>query len=280
MTVKNKELEEFRIKIDEIDYKILKLLEKRMEIVKEVGDLKHKKKDKFFIKSAREADMINNLIAKASKNIFPETIIGIWRKIITNANLLEQKIKIALHNPKKNNDYIHPLREYYNDLVPINNFENASNIIHSLQKNEHQIAAFSLPKYLDHPNNNNWWIYFAANNDIKIYGKTSFAKEDCYESIDLVLAANKNIEKSQSDNTLSVIEFKKNKASKNDIIHKLEELGFKFKILDKSNLVQITDIDFYLIEFEGFFDMKDKKLNQFIESNLKPFIKIIGYYAN
>lgn len=280
MTVKNKELEEFRIKIDKIDYQILKLLETRMEIVKEVGDFKSKKNDKFFIKSAREADMINNLITKASKNIFPETILGIWRKIITNANLLEQKIKIALHNPKKTNDYIHPLREYYNDLVPINNFENVSNIIHSLQKKEHQIAAFSLPKYLDHPDNNNWWIYFSANNDIKIFAKTSFAKKNCHESVDLVLAASKNIEKSQSDNTLSVIEFKKNKTSQNNIFHKLEELGFKFKILDKSNLVQIPDIDFYLIEFENFIDTKNKKLNQFIESDLKPFIKIIGYYAN
>jgi chorismate mutase len=280
MTVKNKELEEFRIKIDKIDHKILELLETRMKIVKEVGDFKSKKNDKFFIKSAREADMINNLITKASKDIFPETILGIWRKIITNANLLEQEIKIALHNPEKTNDYIHPLREYYNDLVPINNFENASNIIHSLQKNEHQIAAFSLPKYPNHPNNNNWWIYFAANNDIKIFGKTSFAKKSCYESIDLVLAANKNIEKSQSDNTLSVIEFEKNKVSKNDIIHKLEELGFKFKILDKSNLVQIPDIDFYLIEFENFIDMENEKLNQFIESDLKPFVRIIGYYSN
>jgi len=280
MSVTNKDLEIFRNKIDDIDSQILTLLEQRMEIVKEVGNLKTKKQDKFFIKSAREADMINNLMKKSSKNILPQTIIAIWRKIITNANILEQKIKIALYNPTRNNDYTHPLREYFNDLVPINNFSNASNIIHSLEQEKHQIAAFSLPKYIDHPNNSDWWIFFAANNNIKIYGKTSFGKKSCHDNIDLVLAAKKDVEKSKSDNTLIVIEVEKNKISKNNIINKLEELNFDFKMLDKSNHSQINNIDFYLIEFKGFIDPKNESLIKFINSDIKPFIKIIGYYPN
>jgi chorismate mutase len=280
MTIKEIELQEFRQRIDDIDIKILKLLEKRMEIVKEVGNFKTQKKDKFFIKSAREADMINNLISKASKNILPETIISIWRKIITNANLLEQNIKIALHNPKKINDYIHPLKEYFNDLVPIKNFENASNIIHSLEKDKFQIAAFSLPKYLDHQDNTNWWIYFAANKDIKIYTKTSFGKKDCYEKINLVLAAKKDIEKSRSDNSLAVVEFESNKVTKNEIISKLDNLGFDYRILDRSNLTQIPNVDFYLIEFKGFINLENVKIKQFVGSNLNPYIKFIGYYPN
>jgi len=275
----SKELEEFRKKIDNIDCKILSLLEDRMEVVKEVAKFKTRKKHKFFIKSAREADMINELIQKSSNNLFNETILSIWRKIITNANLLEQEIKIALHNPDKNNDYIHPLREYFNNLVPINNFENASNIIHSLEKNEFQIAAFSLPKSPDNTNNKNWWINFAANNDVKIYAKTSFGKENDDDNLELVLAAKKEVEKSKSDNTLTVIEFEKS-VNKSDINLELKSLEIDFKILDQSNLSQIDNIDFYLIELKGFFDIKNAKIQKFLQSKLKPFIKIIGYYAN
>ena len=279
MTKIREELFEFRKKIDQIDLKILKLLEDRMDIVQEVGKFKSKKKDKFFIKSAREADMINNLVKKSSNNIFSETIIAIWRKIITNANLLEQKIKIALHNPEQHSDYKYILKEYFNNLVPISNFKNTSNVINSLEKGEFQIAAFLLPKHPENFTNDSWWINFANNNDIKIYAKTSFGiKDKNNDKPDLVLAAKKEIEKSSSDNTLSVVEFKNN-INRSDIINELKLLNFDFKILDESNISQINNIDFYLIEFIGFFDFKDKKIQKLQNSKLKPLIKIIGYYS-
>jgi chorismate mutase len=276
MTKISKELLGFRREIDKIDLKILKLLEERMEIVKEVGKFKNKKKHQFFIKSAREADMINKLVKNSSNNIFNETIISIWRKIITNANLLEQEIKIALCNPEKNNDYIYVLREYFNNLVPISNFKNTADVIHSLEKNEFQIAAFSLPKSPEHSNNNKWWVNFTANNDIKIYAKTSFKESG---ALNLVLAANKKVEESESDNTLSVIEFSK-KISENEVTTSLKSAGFNFKILDKSNSSKINNIDLYLIELKGFFSMESEEIQDFLQSATKPITRIIGYYSN
>ena len=65
--------------------------------------------------------MIKDLLKK-SGNILPKTtIISIWRKIITTANMHEQPLVIAIHNPKNSPDYNYLVREYYNELVPLNN---------------------------------------------------------------------------------------------------------------------------------------------------------------
>jgi chorismate mutase len=53
-----KTLNLFRQDIDQIDHQIIALLEERMEIISQVGELKKSNKEKFFIRSSREADMI------------------------------------------------------------------------------------------------------------------------------------------------------------------------------------------------------------------------------
>jgi chorismate mutase len=104
----NQELVILRNKIDKIDKKILQSLQKRMLIVKDVKLLKEKYHNNFFIKSAREADMIKNLIAKMQLNhhqlelpLLPiDCIVDIWRKIISSANFIEQKLNIAIFKDK------------------------------------------------------------------------------------------------------------------------------------------------------------------------------------
>jgi chorismate mutase len=54
-------LEDFRSKIDVIDNKIINLLKSRMAIVARVAEFKKSNNYKFFIRSAREADMIKDL---------------------------------------------------------------------------------------------------------------------------------------------------------------------------------------------------------------------------
>ena len=98
-------LSKLRKDIDDIDEQIISLLEKRLGIVEKVGSLKSSYKEDFFIRSAREADMIKNLVRRSEK-FFPNSVIAsIWRKIITTSNLKEQEIQVALHNPKNIPDY-------------------------------------------------------------------------------------------------------------------------------------------------------------------------------
>jgi chorismate mutase len=95
----NKNLQELRNEIDEIDQEIINLINRRMSIIPKVSEVKKNNNEKFFIKSSREADMIKNLIKKVENNSLKLAIINIWRKIITTANNCEQKLKIGIHNP-------------------------------------------------------------------------------------------------------------------------------------------------------------------------------------
>ncbi|MFM7557677.1 MAG: chorismate mutase, partial [Alphaproteobacteria bacterium] len=122
-------LNNLREKIDNIDSQILNLLNNRMDIVSQVAELKKTSNDKFFIRSSREADMLKQLIHKSSGSFPKISILNIWRKIITSANMLEQPIKIALHNPNNISDLQYLVKEYYTNFIPITNFDSANNIV-------------------------------------------------------------------------------------------------------------------------------------------------------
>ena len=159
----NKTLALFREQIDEIDLKILNLLKDRMAVIKNVGDLKKSYNEKFYIRSNREADMIKNLVNLA-ENKFPKSaIINIWRKIITTANMNEQELRIAIHNPKNISDYTYLIREYYNNDVPIINYDSANSVVSDLENKNAQIGIFALPSSNDESDKKedtkeNWWI--------------------------------------------------------------------------------------------------------------------------
>ena len=253
----NKKLALFREQIDEIDLKILNLLKDRMEIVKNVGELKKSYNEKFYIRSNREADMIKNLV-NLSENKFPKSaIINIWRKIITTANMNEQPLKIAIHNPKNISDYVYLTREYYNNDVPIINYDSANSVVSDLENNNAQIGIFALPNSNDDGDKKedtaeNWWISLANNRiGLKIFAKIPFVefeqKEKNFNSIQLVATAIKEPEKSSSDNTLITIETGK-EISKSSILSALNEVGFEGKILKSAQIIQFDGIKFHLIE--------------------------------
>ena len=68
-------LKDLRKEIDAIDEQLISLFKQRMKVVKRVGVLKKKDDIKFFIRSAREADMIKNLLKKSGKNL-PKSLLN------------------------------------------------------------------------------------------------------------------------------------------------------------------------------------------------------------
>jgi chorismate mutase len=130
----NKNLQELRNEIDEIDTQIIKLIKRRMSIIPKVGEIKRNNGEKFFIKSSREIDMIKNLVKQVDGNFLKLTIANIWRNLITLANMEEQALKIGIHNPDGINDYEYLVREYFSQQVLITNFDSATNLIAEMQK--------------------------------------------------------------------------------------------------------------------------------------------------
>lgn len=214
------ELQKYRKKIDKIDEKILKLLAQRMDIVEDVAQFKTKNGEKFFIRSSREFEMIHDLIKKSDKRFPASVIVDIWRRIITSANILEQKIKIGIFNPRQIPDYFYILQQYYGDFVEIINYAEIAKLCKDVEKNKIQIVAL---------NTEDNWISEISKSKIKIFAKAPFLKNSKHE---LFLAAIKEAEKSKSDNSLFVVQ-------------KSELDKFKGKILKKNG-------DFCLIEIAGF----------------------------
>jgi len=274
-----------RQEIDAIDNQMIELLGKRMQIIDRVGELKKSNNEKFFIRSNREADMIKDLIKKSDSKFPKSAIVSIWRKIIASANMHEQSLNIALHNPKNISDYAYVLREYYYDAVPINAHDSTTNVVSEIEKGAAQIGVFALPQVGDdHEKSDmgeNWWISLANNRSgIKVFAKIPFVESDdkSIDKISLVAVAIKPAEKSQEDNSLLYVEVKK-EVSRSQVILALAEQDLKASILKSIKLTQVDDVIFYLVELEGFYTEEDAAIKNFSKSKIRPYAKVLGSYA-
>jgi chorismate mutase / prephenate dehydratase len=272
-----------RQEIDTIDNQIIDLLGKRMQVINRVGELKKSNNEKFFIRSNREADMIKDLIKKSHSDFPKSAIVSIWRKIIASANMHEQSLNIALHNPKNVSDYSYLLREYYYDAVPINSHDSTSNVVAELEKGSAQIGVFELPRAHEDQEkgdmSDNWWIGLANNRSgIKIFAKIPFIESGDHNQINLVALAIKESEKSQEDNSLIYVEAKK-EVSRSQILAAFIEQDLKAKILKSVKLPQVDDVIFYLIELEGFYSEEDVAIKNLTKSKHRPYVKVLGTYA-
>jgi chorismate mutase len=263
-------LEDFRSEIDVIDNKIINLLAARMAVIARVAKFKRKNNYKFFIRSAREADMIKDLQKKCDFSFPKSAIFDIWRKIISSSNFVEQNLKITIHNPKNIPDYFYLARQYYGDFFPINSNKSAKNIISQINKNQIQIGIFALK---EETKNQSWWsILSNSKSEAKIFAliaKANSKEKAIHTQNDLFLVASKEAEKSQQDNSLLTLEVSK-KFPKKDILSTLKKANLKAKILDQQTTL-------YLIELKGFYDNRSKEITT-LKNNFDLKVKIIGNY--
>lgn len=277
-----------RVEIDSIDDQIISLLEQRMKVVDRVASLKKSSGDKFFIRSSREADMIKDLIKKANPIIPKATIVSLWRKIITTANMHEQNLKIALHNPKNIPDFTYLVREYYNDAIAIINHDSVTNIVSEMEKGQAQIGVFALEggKNYEEKNNisENWWINLANNKiGLKVFAKIPFVEfsdeQKCSgNEFSLVTVAIKKAEKSQEDNSLLYVEAS-DEVSKAQILAVFKEQNIAARILKAVKLPQVDGVVFYLLEAAGFFEESDEAIQKLSKAKVRLYVKVLGSYA-
>lgn len=283
----NKKLLELRNKIDEIDLKIIDLIDQRMSIIPEVSQLKKNNNESFFIKSSREADMIKKLVNKVNNKFLKLNIVNIWRKIITMSNMEEQVLKIGIHNPRNIVDYEYIVKEYFSQLVPVIHFDSATNLIAEMERGLINIGIFLLPTHdvedfdkKDTPQEN-WWINIANNRiGLKIYTKIpffEFLNDKNKNNFQLVATAIKEAEQSQNDFTILSFEASSD-FSKSQLVSLLKDNGFNFKILKTVKNQYFQGVSFYLIELEGFYLADNLQLKELSLHKSKPFVKVLGHY--
>ncbi|WP_187647207.1 prephenate dehydratase [Nitrosophilus labii] len=91
-------LEELRKRIDEIDDKLLELLNERMKIVKEVGELKNKTRAPIY-RPEREQEILNRLKSKNIGHLNEAAIEAIFLEIFAVSRNLERPERVAYLGP-------------------------------------------------------------------------------------------------------------------------------------------------------------------------------------
>jgi chorismate mutase/prephenate dehydratase len=92
-------LEKIREDIDSLDAKIVKLLDERTGLIKEVGQAK--KDEGFSVYSpGREKEVIEKLAGDATREGFPaDGVKAVFEEIFTHSRLLQEPLKIAFLGP-------------------------------------------------------------------------------------------------------------------------------------------------------------------------------------
>ena len=93
-----KELNKLRKRIDELDHKLVRLLNERARVVVEIGDLKNKT-DKPIYAPDREKDVFAR-ISEANQGPLPDKcLVAIWRELMSGSFALERPLRIGYLGP-------------------------------------------------------------------------------------------------------------------------------------------------------------------------------------
>ena len=167
----SQDISQLRATIDVIDDDIITLLNKRSEIVKNVGMTKKRrqKEGMCFIRSGREAEVIRRIHTKFKDGVFPALpALHIWRMIICASLSLESDLTIAV-NPSPDNNLYWLAREYFGAFTPVIQFKNTTEVIAQMQIGKAEVGVFTTALA---ERDERWWLQLPK--DIKIFACLPF----------------------------------------------------------------------------------------------------------
>lgn len=107
----NMTLDQLRHEIDTVDDSILELLNRRAQVVIEVGKAKAGEKRDFYV-PAREQAIYSRLSGQNSGPFPTEAIRRVWREIISASLSLEHPLKVAFLGPQATNTHVAAMEQF------------------------------------------------------------------------------------------------------------------------------------------------------------------------
>ena len=125
-------LDELRDKIDSIDVKLLELINERMEVVKQVGDLKHKSGGAIY-RPEREKEIISKMNSLNSGLLTPSAIEALYLEIFAISRNLERPERISYLGPE--GSFTHQAAESrfgaMSDYIPLSSIKSVFKAVES-----------------------------------------------------------------------------------------------------------------------------------------------------
>jgi chorismate mutase len=143
MTEKPPTLEDLRREIDRIDTQLHDLIMKRTLVVDSVRQVKANERVK--IRPGREAEMLYDLSAKHAGKFPKQSLLRIWREIISGTLVIEGPFCVAVQTTGNNTGYIDLARDHYGSYTTMAPCERSADVIDAVTTDRAAIGILPFP---------------------------------------------------------------------------------------------------------------------------------------
>lgn len=213
------EITKLRRQIDAIDDEMIALIKKRSQVVAKVGNIKTKNGASNIIRPGREAIMLRRIISHAKDTKFsPQALASLWRIIISASGLIEQDIKVILHQTPRDSSAEIMVRDYYGSFIKIEKHRDLNEVFSKVSKDKSSIGILNT-------RTKSWWLPFLKYPRLKCFAAIPFITKESYIIPPLLAFGHVTPEPSGDDSSLFQM-----RGSKKLIIKQLSE--FKEDLAD------------------------------------------------
>lgn len=141
---KSPSLDHIRQKIDTLDNTIHDLLMERADLVMAISEAK-KREGVQIVQPAREARMLRRLIARHKGPLPEETIVRIWRELVSSVSLLQTGLSVAVYVPSNLPEYWDMARDYFGSVLPMVRVDSISSVLDMVLENRVTFGVLPFP---------------------------------------------------------------------------------------------------------------------------------------
>jgi len=271
---KNDGLEEFRSKIDAIDDKILDLLARRANIVKQVGDMKRQKGNKkSIIRPGREAEMVRRIAnhPTGADNVFPRAAVAyMWRMIISSAISIEENPCISTLSMPSNRESFWLAREYFGGFTPMKQHPTMMEVIRDILEGKATVGVLPL---LDQDSPQPWWSRLIEEKTApKIFSRLPFIQMAPSQKTPLVGMGYVDPEETGDDESVWVVKSQE-VVTLSTIENMMKGEGLEFELKGECRVLANPTNHQQLFIIKGFVNDKDKKIAKFVAKANESYSK-------
>ena len=165
------DLSDLRVKIDQIDDQIQDLIIERTAIVEHARTAKGD--DHIYMRPAREAAILRRLVARHKGRFPTNSLIRIWREIISTLTLMQGPLSIAVYAPGNQTGLWDVARDHYGVQVPLLPVPTKTGVLRAITEGSANVGVLPLPEAEEE---GPWWPNLVSGDTagIKVIGMLPF----------------------------------------------------------------------------------------------------------